>query len=364
MSLRTAALSAGLLALVLTAGSCVKIEVGIADKRTPDAESAESVSVRILEDALKNGTIPPETYLRVPKGADTAHEESTDSTDNTDETQSDAADEEVTVEREQLDPDTENKARDFAKVLTEYRRVWELENPYSWGYYENGYAFFDVDLDGEPEFLAQSGGGTMADCTTRVYKISEEGVPYLYTEGAFSYVDLSLYKDKREDGEWLYVENRYGRIGSERDFTFTGKFNIADGAYVFDEYFSVVNDYDADGNASVTYKFGGEEVSEEDYKTLYDSFFRLLKKKKVFTVFIAQSEVSEITDDSELKKVLSDAYALYESDYEPSDNSVTDTSDKENSETEDYASEEDGTVGDEAASDKNGEYEIDYDGKM
>lgn len=360
MSLRTAALSAGLLALVLTAGSCAKIEVGIADKRTPDAESAESVSVRILEDALKNGTIPPETYLRVPKGADTAHEESTDSTDNTDETQSDAADEEVTVEREQLDPDTENKARDFAKALTEYRRVWELENPYSWGYYENGYAFFDVDLDGEPEFLAQSGGGTMADCTTRVYKISEEGVPYLYTEGAFSYVDLSLYKDKREDGEWLYVENRYGRIGSERDFTFTGKFNIADGAYVFDEYFSVVNDYDADGNASVTYKFGGEEVSEEDYKTLYDSFFRLLKKKKVFTVFVAQSEVSEITDGAELKKVLSDAYALYESDFEPSPDDEK-TSEEESSETGDSDAEDDAAVGDEAASDG---YEIDYDGKM
>lgn len=360
MSLRTAALSAALLALAFAVNSCAKIEVGIVDKRNNGAESDTEISVRILEDALKNGTIPPETYLRVPKGADTAHEESIDSTDNTDETQSDAADEEVTVEREQLDPDTENKARNFAKALTEYRRVWELENPYSWGYYENGYAFFDVDLDGEPEFLAQSGGGTMADCTTKVYKISEEGVPYLYSEGTFSYVDLSLYKDKREDGEWFYVENRYGRIGSERDFTFTGKFNIADGAYVFDEYFSVVNDYDADGNASVTYKFGGEEVSEEDYKTLYDSFFRLLKKKKVFTVFVAQSEVSEITDGAELKKVLSDAYALYESDFEPSPDDEK-TSEEESSETGDSDAEDDAAVGDEAASDG---YEIDYDGKM
>lgn len=361
MSLRTAALSAALLALAFAVNSCAKIEVGIVDKRNNGAESDTEISVRILEDALKNGTIPPETYLRVPK------EEVTDGIDENaaDEKDGSGKDSEEEdppiVEREQLDPDTENKARNFAKALTEYRRVWELENPYSWGYYENGYAFFDVDLDGEPEFLAQSGGGTMADCTTKVYKISEEGVPYLYSEGAFSYVDLSLYKDKREDGEWFYVENRYGRIGSERDFTFTGKFNIADGAYVFDEYFSVVNDYDADGNASVTYKFGGEEVSEEDYKTLYDSFFRLLKKKKVFTVFVAQSEVSEITDGAELKKVLSDAYALYESDFEPSPDDEEKTSEEESSETGDSDAEDDAAVGDEAASDG---YEIDYDGKM
>ena len=190
-------------------------------------------------------------------------------------------------------------------------------NPYSWGYYENGYTFFDVDLDGAPEFLTQSGGGTMADCTTRVYKLSDEKIPDLYGEGSFSYKDLTLYKDKRENGEWMYIENRYGRIGSERDFTFTGKFGFTGGVYAFDEYFSVVNDYDADGNAvEITYKFAGEPVPEEDYISLYESFFGLLKKKKVYSMFVSQSEVGEAEDDGALVKILSDAYALYESEFE------------------------------------------------
>ena len=305
------------LTVALLASSCARIEVGIVDKDT--AIDIGKNSNPILEDALKNGTVDSEMFSRpkveteIEKGADKGR----DSDADTEAAAEGNAESETAIEREQLDYEKEVSAKEFAKALAEHREDWELVNPYSWGYYENGYTFFDVDLDGEPEFLTQSGGGTMADCTTRVYKLSDEKIPYLYGEGSFSYKDLTLYKDKRENGEWMYIENRYGRIGSERDFTFTGKFGFTGGVYAFDEYFSVVNDYDADGNAvEITYKFAGEPVPEEDYISLYESFFGLLKKKKVYSMFVSQSEVGEAEDDGALVKILSDAYALYESEFE------------------------------------------------
>lgn len=309
------------LTVALLANSCARIEVGIVDK--VGAIDVENKGIPILEDALKNGTAAPEVFARpereieVALDADNEKDADVDTEDTAEGEKDSKAESEVTIEREQLDYEKEEKAKEFAKALAEHREVWELVNPYSWGYYENGYTFFDIDLDGEPEFLTQSGGGTMADCTTRVYKLSDEKIPYLYGEGLFSYKDLTLYKDKRENGEWMYIENRYGRIGSERDFTFTGKFGFTDGVYSFDEYFSVVNDYDADGNAvNITYKFAGEPVPEQDYISLYESFFGLLKKKKVYAMFVSQSEVGEAEDDGALRKILADSYALYESEFE------------------------------------------------
>ena len=63
---------------------------------------------------------------------------------------------------------------DIIKTYHSNKSVWEnLDSMPSngiAGIYKTGYAFFDIDLDGEKELAVQLGGGSLHNCITNFYE--------------------------------------------------------------------------------------------------------------------------------------------------------------------------------------------------
>ena len=206
----------------------------------------------------------------------------------------------------------DKKVKDNQEIVARFLKqneVWEDTETLktSFGFYNPGFSFFDIDLDGTKELAVQYSGGTMRNCTTKFYKLQGNNVVEVYPTNpelniSVAIGNLKKYIDK--SGRAFYLNMITYKTDSKVYNTYIDELEIVDGTFDLINKFSYIETYQDDGNSTITYFVGNTEVAKEDYDKEMNTYLRSLEKEEITFEFINYEDWKDYTDEQKKEALL------------------------------------------------------------
>lgn len=198
------------------------------------------------------------------------------------------------------------------EVVSEFfkqNEVWEDSETLqtSFGFYNPGFSFFDIDLDGSKELAVQYSGGSMRNCTTKFYKLDGNKVVEVYPTNPELNISLAIgnlkkYADK--SGREFYLNMITYKTDANVYNTYIDEVGILDGTFDLINKFSYIETYQDNDNSLITYFVGNTEVTKEEYDKEMNSYLRSLEKEDVTFEFINYQDWQNYTEEQKKEALL------------------------------------------------------------
>jgi hypothetical protein len=205
-----------------------------------------------------------------------------------------------------------NKIKTPEQIIDLYftqKSVWEDTETLktSFGFYNPGFTFFDIDLDGNKELAVQYSGGTMRNCTTKFYKLNGDNVIEVYPTNpelniSIAVANLKKYIDKT--GNEFYLNMITYKTDVNVYNTYIDELEILDNTFDLINKFSYIETYHDENNSEINYFIGNTEVTKEEYDKEMNSYLRALEKEEVTFEFINYQDWKNYTDEQKKEALL------------------------------------------------------------
>ena len=198
---------------------------------------------------------------------------------------------------------------EVVNLFLNQRDVWEdtetLET--SFGFYNPGFSFFDIDLDGTKELAVQYSGGSMRNCTTKFYELQGDKIVEVYQTNpelniSIAIGNLKKYIDK--SGKEFYLNMITYKTDATVYNTYIDELEILNGTFDLINKFSYIETYQDAANSIMTYFVGNTEVTKEEYDKEMNSYLRSLEKEEVTFEFINYQEWKTYTEEQKKEALL------------------------------------------------------------
>ena len=206
----------------------------------------------------------------------------------------------------------DNNIKTDIEIVNEYlkqSKVWEDTETLqtSFGFYNPGFSFFDIDLDGTKELAVQYSGGSMRNCSTKFYKLTNDEVIEVYPTNpelniSIAIGNLKKYIDK--SGKEFYLNMITFKTDANVYNTYINELEIVNETFDLINKFSYIETYESEENSVTTYFVGDTEVTKEIYDKEMNSYLKNLTKEDVKFEFISYDDWKTYTDEQKEEALL------------------------------------------------------------
>lgn len=197
------------------------------------------------------------------------------------------------------------KIKTDEEIVTQFLKqneVWEDTETLqtSFGFYNPGFSFFDIDLDGSKELAVQYSGGTMRNCTTKFYKLNGNDVIEVYPTNPELNISLAIGNLKKyidNSGKEFYLNMITFKTDANVYNTFIDELEIANGTFDLINKFSYIETYQDEENSAIIYFVGNTEVTKEEYDRELNTYLRSFEKEEINFEFINYEDWKTYTDE-------------------------------------------------------------------
>lgn len=198
------------------------------------------------------------------------------------------------------------------EIVIEYLKqndIWEdteILNT-SFGFYNPGFSFFDIDLDGTKELAVQYSGGTMRNCTTKFYKLNDNKVVEVYQTNPELNISIAIGNLKKyidNSGREFYLNMITFKTDANVYNTYIDELKILENSFNLINKFSYIETYESEDSSTITYFVADTEVTKEEYDRELNSYLRSFEKEEITFEFINYEDWKTYTDEQKKEALL------------------------------------------------------------
>ena len=199
----------------------------------------------------------------------------------------------------------------FVDTLMNNKSKWQMSKyTGSGGYFEPGYSLIDLDLDGTPELVVTSLGGTMHNAPTKIYRVQNGALTLIsssYAAGETGEIqNLSLYKNP-STGKYIYIDKAIVSSGSYGNSTLYVELYVNGNSVTSNVKFQ--EDY-ASRTGTYEYRVDGGLVSKSTYANRYNSYFGSLVNAQMGYGKVSNAQWHKLTTNQQRDK-LTEMYSQF-----------------------------------------------------